>query len=168
MSQGEVQEQIDAAPDQQEPVIAEFARIAIRTGSDLPWLILPTGIACQVEPEQQPALVPNVKAWFSGVVNRRGQMVPVFDFHHWATGTPLTGQTTLVIIGQGADNYAVTCTESPRVILCQHSAQSVDPTIAEPLKSCLGATYSSRQGLAYEFDPDRWLKQIAADVPLSA
>jgi twitching motility protein PilI len=44
-------------------------------------LLLDSNIYCEIVDQTKISLLPNVQAWFSGVLNLRGNIVPVIDLH---------------------------------------------------------------------------------------
>ncbi len=131
-------------------------------------LLVGEGTLCEVMDVPPIARVPHTAAWFLGLANLRGEVVPVFDLAQVlgrASARRSVGR--LLVIGRGEAAAGVLIEELPAL-------QRFDPTErAEPisplppaLESCVTDCYA-RDGKEWiEFVHERLFETIAADVAL--
>jgi hypothetical protein len=157
------------APDHPVPFAASPAhpvdtttRIGLRLHPSMPWLALPIGLPSQLALDGRLAPVPNVKDWLLGVMNLRGNLVPVFDVGMALGLTALPRGAPVLVIAPGPNALAVVCCESPQLL----EVGPARPTPSEDSMSTLASQcFASTLGTVYEFDPRDWLKRIGTHVP---
>ena len=143
-------------------VEAKQTRISFRIHADLPAFVLPTGVSSQLALEPALAPVPNVKPWLRGVLNLRGNLVPVFDIGMWRGTEALPANAKVLVIAPGADAVGVLCSDSPSLLRVE-VGEAVDAS--DPLATFSTTRFRCDAGYAYEFDARAWLKQVARQVP---
>lgn len=94
--------------------------------------------------------LPNSSAWFSGLVNLRGNLVPVFDLKSLLGGTgPAGGRQMLLVIGSGDNVAGLVIDGTPDHINVDAGSRIEQPAnVPEILRDHL-------QG-AYEFAGETW------------
>lgn len=155
------------ATTRHEAAASAAPRIAFRPHRDMPWLVLPQGVALQILIDAAPVSVPNTRRWFLGVVSQRGNLIPVFDLAQWAGYPPdaaggAQSGAQIVAIGQGAHACALRCSDAPKLLDVTGAGR--DDALEGPLAPYAARAYDSGSGKAHEFDVQRWLAAIAAQV----
>lgn len=137
-------------------------RIAFQAHPQLPWLLLPEGVPMQVLIDALPVRVPNTRDWFKGVVSQRGNLLPVFDLAGWAGLSAADAKPQIVSAGVGASACAIVCAATPTLLYAGREATPA--TTVAALEPFLGRAHVSTQGIAREFDLQRWLAAAAQDI----
>lgn len=119
-------------------------------------MVIPEGVAAQLEIDINPAPVPNTKPWLRGVLNLRGNLVPVFDVGLWH-GLPASDSKQALVVDPGPSGLAVLCAETP--ILGVVSAGG-DVNASDPLLSIASRRYESANGALYELNLPAWVARV--------
>lgn len=148
------------------PVEAVFAlpesRIGFRIHATLPRLVLPAGMSSQLALDPVLAPVPNTKSWLRGVLNARGNLVPVFDIGLWHGLEAQPVSAHVLVVSAGGAAMAVTCCEQPSLLAVRPvGAVSVD----DPMAVFSAILFVAQEGSIYEFDPHAWLRRVGGQVP---
>lgn len=137
-------------------------RIGMRLNGALPWLALPPGVPSQLALDPQLAPLPNVKPWLPGVLNLRGNLVPVFDIGLWHGCAALGRDAHVLVVAPGRAAVAVLCCEAPALLeLRAGGSVAAD----DPLAALSSSWFHGPQGAVYEFDPHDWLRRVGRQVP---
>lgn len=136
-------------------------RVAFRVHEELPWLVLPSGVSSQLALDPVLAPIPNVKAWLRGVLNLRGNLVPVFDLGLSQGRTPLPDASNVLIVAPGTEAVALLCCEAP-CLMAVRTIGIVPDT--DPMAVLSTHVFSSQEGSVYEFDPRVWLRRAGRRV----
>lgn len=124
-------------------------------------VLLPPATVAQLMRSARVSPVPNAPAWFAGIVNRRGHLVPVFDLAHYFELAPPAQRNHVVVVGDGATAFALPVTREPRILPPDIAAGSgADaPAVLAPF---LTAMYR-HDGIGWcDFRFDAWLARLAA------
>jgi CheW-like domain len=155
----------ELAPPSATPAFAPdgmSTRIGLRLHAAMPWLVLPGGLAAQLALDGRLAPLPNVKAWLLGVMNLRGNLVPVFDVGLAMGYAALPRGAPVLVIAPGPTAMAVACCEPPQLLeVGPAQAAAAD----DPMSAWTACCLPSALGRVYEFDPRAWLRRIGAQVP---
>jgi chemotaxis signal transduction protein len=83
------------------------------------------------------AALPGAPAWFRGMANLQGRLLPVFDLARFA-GLPETRPHQLLLLGRGADAAGITIDAVPQRL--RFAATALRPPAAVPLalRGCVG------------------------------
>lgn len=138
--------------------------VAFRVHEQLPWLVPMAGQRPQLILDARIARIPNTQSWFRGMLNVRGNLVPVLDLAAWA-GLDSTAQA-VVTIDAGPLSLALLSLGPPKVLRAQPAPPA--PVSVSPLADFLGACLASDEGLLREFDPFPWLRTSAVGIALAA
>lgn len=152
----------DAATVNEDVAIATQTRIGFRINAALPVFVLPTGMASQLALEPLLAPVPNVKTWLRGVLNLRGNLVPVFDIGLWQGIEALPASSQVLVIAPGPEAMGVLCCETPRLLAVQSPGTL---TANDPMNEFSNCCFDSELGKVYEFNPQAWLRRVGPQVP---
>lgn len=141
-------------------------RIAFRIHAAMPWLLIPIEVPSQVALEPVLAPVPNVKSWLRGVLNLRGNLVPVFDIAA-ACGFAISDlQSSTVLVLEPANNpIGFLCIESPQIALGRPAQASLIPDSLEVLRNFVVPPMQLESGLAYEFRFRAWTAHYGRLLP---
>ena len=141
---------------------ATQTRIGFRVHPQLPWLVLPIGMAAQQALDHALAPLPNVEPWLRGVLNLRGNLVPVFDIGLWQGLGAQPASAQVLVLTPGPEAMAVTCCESPKLIAVQPVGAVADD---DPMATWSTSQLFFDEGNVYEFDPQVWLRRFGRLVP---
>lgn len=146
-----------AAPAAKVAVVPQ-TRIGYRVHRDMPWLLVPEGIASQVALDPVLAPLPNVQSWFPGVLNLRGNLVPVFDVAA-ACGMPQADpkQCTILVLQPNHQPLGVLCMGMPQVGMGIPAANSALPENLRLLGPFLSAPVELPFGIGHEFRFREWI-----------
>jgi len=108
--------------------------------------------------------VPNTAPWLVGLVNLRGNLVPVFDLSLlFARGAADTSWARLLVVGAGAEAVAFPVKELPTAI---RLGTPLDrrPPMPEPIARHVRAAYLVDDDVWLDVDFDNFLLTLAAQV----
>jgi twitching motility protein PilI len=93
-------------------------------------LLVPAGIISEVVEGLPVHPMPNAAAWFAGMVNLRGNLIPVFDLQTLLTGNG-AGLQRLLVLDRGERAAAIPIDELPKPVDMQQRSIQVPPVPAE-------------------------------------
>lgn len=133
-------------------------RVGYRVHADFPWFVLPIGVQSQVALDAVLAPLPNVQRWFTGVLNLRGNLVPVFDIAG-ACGMPLADvkRSTVLVLQPNQQPFGVLCVEMPQVGTGVPVAATELPIQMQSLRPFLQSPLQLPFGLGHEFLFRAWI-----------
>ena len=86
-------------------------------------------------------VIPNTPGFFRGMINLRGNIIPVFDFEYFLnTNAPETGQYLLILENNG-QYCALTVSEMPVLINIESESQELPENCPDILKNNLNKVY---------------------------
>lgn len=96
--------------------------------------------------------LPRTPAWCRGLINLRGQLIPVFDLHERLRLTHLraTRQWCLVL-GRGADALAVMIDSLPQSVVIDNAARIQTAAVPQDLRAFVDEAYRLGDELWIEF-----------------
>ncbi|WP_089937374.1 chemotaxis protein CheW [Candidatus Entotheonella palauensis] len=114
-------------------------------------LLIQAGTLSEVITQTPIYPMPNVPSWFVGVMNLRGNLIPVFDLHHLLeAGEP--GQTqTILVLDQGRDGVGIPIDGLPHAIHLGDTLHNVPP-LPETLQEHVATAYTTDGGIWLDFD----------------
>ncbi len=151
---------IDSASTTAPPAAHSSSRVCVRLHRDLPVMVVPEGVASQLEIDINPAPVPNTKPWLKGVLNLRGNLVPVFDIGLWH-GLPASDSDRALVVDPGPNGLAVLCAETPTLGVVKAGS---DVNASDPLLSIASRRYESADGALYELDLSAWVRRVGGTL----
>lgn len=114
-------------------------------------LLIQTGTLSEVITHPPIYPIPNVPNWFVGVMNLRGNLIPVFNLHHLLeTGEP--GQTqTVLVLDQGSDGVGIPIDGLPHAVHLGDVLHNIPP-LPEALQEHATAAFTTNGGIWLDFD----------------
>lgn len=108
--------------------------------------------------------IPNTPVWLSGLINLRGNLVPVFDLKAlFGIAREQSEKRWMLIVDKGDKAIAVPVEGLPRVIdIGQRSAQL--PPIPEPLRPHVHASYVDRGDVWLDFDFEGFFNALGGQI----
>ena len=134
------------------------SRVCVKLHPQLPTMVIPDGVAAQLEIDIAPAPVPNTKPWLKGVLNLRGNLVPVFDIGLWF-GLPALESDSALIVAPGTAALGVLCAEAPTLSVVK-AGRDLDP--ADPMLGIASRRYDGADGPNYELDLPAWVSSVGS------
>jgi len=126
----------------------ETVRYGFKVGSI--GLVTPPGLPCEVVDDATIFPIPNTAHWFTGMINLRGNLVPVFDLQA-VFGIGAGGPRSLLVINRGAEAVAVPVDALPQAVSTGQKAPSSLPVPAQLEPFCRGG-YLADDGIWLEVD----------------
>ena len=131
-------------------------------------LLVGEGTLCEVMDIPPIARVPHTAHWFLGLVNLRGEIVPVFDLARvLGRGTSRKSAERLLVIGRGEVATGVLIDDLP---VLQHFVTAdqaeASTALSPPLESCVTGCFAKDGKEWIEFAHERLFETIADEVPL--
>ena len=102
-------------------------------------LLVPAGIMSEVVEALPVHPMPNAATWFAGMVNLRGNLIPVFDLKTLLTGSG-AGLQRLLVLDRGERAAAIPIDELPKPVDVQQRSTQVPPVPSE-IESYLRRSY---------------------------
>ena len=104
--------------------------------------------------------IPNTPLWFSGVINLRGNLIPVFDLEFLISEVSDSKKKKyLIVIGKGDSAAAIQIGQLP-IILRNTEIIEVLPELPDSLKNHVIAAYKQNEDTWLEFNADSLFTEI--------
>jgi twitching motility protein PilI len=150
------------------PQVDAVTRYGYRLG-DL-GILLGVRLPCEVVPPFTPTHIPGSPRWFSGVINLRGSLVPVFDLRalfDLTSSTSVLKTPTGLILDRGDYAAAVIADGHPRP-LKNMTPLSELPPMPDVLEPFVNTAYTQDREVWLELDHRKFFASIAARMGGSA
>jgi chemotaxis signal transduction protein len=109
--------------------------------------------------------LPNVPPWFLGVLNQRGNLLPVFDLHQMlATEDRQRDHYTVLVLDQGSDAVGIRIDGMPQALTLHHALGRVPPLPAA-IAAYVPAAYSTGETVWCEFEHRGFFTVMGAQIP---
>jgi twitching motility protein PilI len=107
--------------------------------------------------------LPNSSAWFSGLVNLRGNLVPVFDLKSlFGVSGPVGYRQMLLVIGSGERIAALVIDGTPDHITVDAGSRIADPQhVPEILQQCMKGAYEYAGEVWYQLNYEGLFESLA-------
>jgi len=107
--------------------------------------------------------LPNTAAWFQGLANLHGNLVPVFDLARLlATGRDPKAVSMLLVLGQREAAAAIVVDGLPRRLRLDSAAKVDLPALPEAIRDYIRGAYLHENEIWLEFDHGRFFPATAA------
>lgn len=128
-------------------------------------LLVPAHIHCEVIEQTRANPIPNTKAWFSGVVNLRGNLVPVFDLSLWlGEVTAEVKKRRLFTIGKGERAVALWIDGLPEVFGIEGKTQEIQASLPVVLSPFVLSSHSHRERVWDLLDYEALFKTLGSQI----
>jgi twitching motility protein PilI len=125
-------------------------------------LLLPEHLPSEVVAGTVIYPIPNTAPWFAGMINLRGNLVPVFDLHR-LIGLPLGDDRPLLVLGRGAEAVAVPTDGLPRTV--GRSVRTTHlPTVPTALEAYLSGAQLEGETIWLDLDLGRLFQALGRDA----
>lgn len=132
------------------PAAAQSARFGFRVGQ-LRLLIKPNTLS-EVIMHTSIYPMPNVPGWFTGVMNLRSNLLPVFDLHQLlGMGDSDRDKWNVLILDQGSDGVGIRIDGLPQSVAPNRVLRQAPP-LHEALEAHVPAAYATDGAIWLEFD----------------
>lgn len=129
-------------------------------------LLTPPNMICEILEElPQIYLLPNTAAWFEGLINLRGNLVPVFDIGRLlevkghAANDANKSKKNMLVIGSGEKAVAFIIDGLPQPVTAEREETDLPP-IAEYSKSFVIKAYSFQERIWVDLDLETYLMSL--------
>ncbi len=125
-------------------------------------LLVPSGTHSElVEPSSRIYPLPNMPIWLRGLINLRGDLVPVFDLHNLLhLSSPARAQPHLLVLGTGATSLGLLVDDLPQTLDLGEALQPPPPLPGQLGEYCR-AVYGEGEMLWIDLDFDRFFRMLA-------
>lgn len=144
------------------PTAVRHARFGFRVGQ-LRFLINPDTHS-EVIIHIPIAPLPSVPVWFMGVMNLRGNLLPVFDLHQLLdVGERGRNKQTVLVLDQGSDMVGVAIDGLPESVTPDLALRSLPP-LHEALQEHVSAAYTTDDTIWLDFDHQGFFTTLGRQV----
>lgn len=152
----------DTAIGLRQSVSVQPTRFGFRVGQHH-FLIQPkTYSEVMVQPHVYP--IPNVPPWFLGVLNLRGNLLPVFDLHQFLqAGNSNRNKRTVLLLDRGRDAVGVSIDGLPQVVALNHALYD-KPSLPEGLQEHVSAAYVTDGMIWLDFDHQSFFTTLGRQI----
>jgi twitching motility protein PilI len=124
-------------------------------------LLLSEGVIGEVVQNLAICPFPNSAAWFTGVINMRGNLVPVYDLTLLlGLGEKSNKAQMILVLGRGEDAVGVLIESLPQRVDTSLPIEQ-RPALPDQLSGHTGQTFLYEDTLWFEFDHRSFFKQLA-------
>ncbi len=108
--------------------------------------------------------LPNVPLWFSGVLNLRGNLLPVFDLYRLLELGDSTRQTrAILVLDQGSDGVGMPIDGLPQSVGLGNPLRTLPPLPAV-LEKYVSMAYASDSGIWLDFEHQGFFTELGQQV----
>ena len=108
--------------------------------------------------------LPNVPPWFLGVLNQRGNLLPVFDLHQLLRARNRGHDNhTVLVLDQGSDAVGMLIDGMPQAVTLTRTQGQV-PALSQALKAYVPAAYRAGDTVWLEFDHQAFFTATGAQI----
>jgi twitching motility protein PilI len=152
----------DVAIGLRQSVPVQPTRFGFRVGQ-LHFLIQPkTHSEVMVQPHVYP--IPNVPQWFLGVLNLRGNLLPVFGLHQLLqAGNGSRHKHTVLLLDRGREAVGVSIDGLPQVVTLNHTLHDL-PALPAGLQEHVSAAYVTDGLIWLDFDHQSFFTTLGRQV----
>jgi len=143
-------------------VSVQPTRFGFRIGQ-LHFLLKPkTHSEVMVQPHVYP--IPNVPAWFLGVLNLRGNVLPVFELHQFLqAGSSNRHKCTVLLLDRGRDAVGVSIDGLPQVVALNQALHEI-PSLPDGLQEHVAAAYVTDGTIWLDFDHQSFFTALGRHI----
>jgi twitching motility protein PilI len=139
----------------------DIARFGFRIGQLR--LLIQAGAPSEVITQMPIYPMPSVPSWFVGVMNLRGNLIPVFDLHRLLeTGGPSQSKTVLVL-DQGSDGVGIPIDGLPHAVHLGDALHNIPP-LPEMLQEHVTTAYTTDGGIWLDFDHQGFFTALGSQL----
>ena len=166
-----LQRGFDISPAVEDGVVAETRpetaqrRYGVRLGEY--GLLLPQSATCEVAEDLPDCALPNTPDWFVGVMNQRGNIVPVFDISDMLEINQRTpsARAWALIVGTRDEAIGLRVSQLPETLYIKTSESLTHNPIAQPLLDrFVSATFNCNESLWLEWDMDGFFSAVGESL----
>jgi twitching motility protein PilI len=130
-------------------------------------LLVPVEIYCEVIEQIPVNPLPNTQPWFGGLLNLRGNLVPVIDLHRlFGEESPDAKKRRLFTIDKGEKSVAVWIDGLPQVRSAFPQPLPEIPPAPAILESHINAAYQQQGHIWFSIDYDSFFKALGQQIAL--
>ena len=127
-------------------------------------LLIKPGTHSEVAMQTNICSIPNVPSWFLGVINLRGNVIPVFDVHRLLQmDNRRRERQTVLLLDQGSDTVALSIDGLPQSVVLDHKLRDMPP-LPEVLEAHIPAAYAKENTIWLDFDHQSFFTQLGKHV----
>lgn len=108
--------------------------------------------------------IPHTPPWFLGLLNQRGNLLPVFDVHQLLhTGEPGHDRGTVLVLDQGSEAVGMCIDGMPESVVLEQRLRQV-PALPTPLAAHVVAAYRHDQTTWLDFDHEGFFTTLGQQI----
>lgn len=161
----ETQLGFELAPIDAEPVSTGEVRHGISWQAEQGELhcLLPRGLRAEIISSPNISSLPTQNNWLLGIVNIRGELVPVIDLLKWAdlkASVESTNTSQILLIGEGESAIALQAQQHPVLLATLPSSNKASAAFAK-LALFTRATFTANEHTWLDLDFKAWLANLS-------
>jgi hypothetical protein len=124
-------------------------------------MLLPRGLRAEILIQPIINRLPGAPNWLLGLVNARGELIPVIDLPLWA-GLPHSTQKMqrVLHLGAGEQSFALSVDAEPRLLFTQPANTAVQSSLPEALQGFIGQRLVSEGVDWFDLNYSTWLSSF--------
>lgn len=127
-------------------------------------LLIKPGTHSEVTVQPHICSIPNVPSWFLGVINLRGNVIPVFDVHQLLqTGNRRQALRTVLLLDQGSETVGLSIDGLPQSVGLDRELRDMPP-LPDALAAHVSAAYVKDDTIWLDFDHQSFFLQLGRRV----
>lgn len=165
----------NARPGAAQPSVDSLLGLAAPTASSLDTFfgfrvgrfafLVPVNIYCEVIEQTRANPLPNTQPWFSGLINLRGNLVPVFDLRLILGGEPAGQQRRrLFTIGKGEKGVALWIDGLPEVLSMEAGTPPPLPDLPERLRPFVAGGRLMNGQVWLNLRYEQWFRELGSQI----
>lgn len=161
----ETHAEFELAPSDAEPVSAGEVRHGITWQTEQGELrcLLPRGLRAEIIGSPNISSLPSKNSWLLGIVNIRGELVPVIDLLKWAdlkASVDSASTKQILLIGEGESAIALQAQQHPVLLVTLPSKKTAGSAFAK-LVLFTPATFTANEQTWFDLDFKTWLANLS-------
>jgi chemotaxis signal transduction protein len=124
-------------------------------------MLLPRGLRAEILIQPTINRLPGAPNWLLGLVNARGELIPVIDLPLWAGLARSTEKMQRVLhLGAGEQSFALLVDAEPRLLFTQPTNTSVQSALPDALQGFVEHTVLSDGVVWFDLNYGAWLSSF--------
>lgn len=127
-------------------------------------MLLPDGVVSEVVKGASIYPVPKTRSWVKGLINLRGNLIPVFDLERYLEPGATSGSSTLLVIDKGENALALMVEGFPRVANVNQPVGHTSLPLPEAIRDHLKGAYIENDDMWLELDVAAFFHGLAGEM----
>lgn len=148
-----------------ESVVRPYTRYGYKI-SNMNFLV-PEETVSEILQDQNICMLPNSPAWIEGLINIRGNIIPVINMDKYLKNFNKEKLTTILVLGKSADTSAIAILISDLPVSLEHNdSKTTTHDYPETLHDFISDGFSQNDTDWIEFNPQKLFKKLAGKADI--